>query len=78
MIWMESDKHQAFFVTALQPFVGGKSVELALDVKHGIDAPDCLQRHRRDRRSILSAFGVGGDVGKPEEFAPRMGPAKLQ
>lgn len=42
----------------------------------GVDAPHRLERERRDRRGVLAAAGVRGDVGELEELASRMRPAQ--
>lgn len=62
--------------TTLQAWIGGKSVDLKLDVEQRIDPFDGLQRSRRDRRGAAAAFGIRGDVGQHEELAPRARPAE--
>jgi len=61
-----------------QPFVGSKSVDLALDLEDRVHAFDRLQSERRDRRRLAECFvaHMGGDVGEHEELAPRMAPAR--
>src|SRR5262249_19241482 len=54
---------------------GGKAVDLALDVEQRIDAPDRLQRDRRDVRRRSSTPGILRDVGELEELPAGMAPA---
>ena len=56
-----------------QTLVGPLAVDVALDVEDGVDAPDRLQGDRRDRRGVLAAPRIGGDVGQFEELAPARG-----
>jgi hypothetical protein len=58
-----------------QTLIGGKTVDAAFDVEQHIDTPDCLQCDRRDRRGVLAASCIGGNVGQFEELPPGMGPA---
>ncbi|MCY1301405.1 hypothetical protein D9M70_510160 [compost metagenome] len=71
-----ADERQAVPASTLQALVGGKSVDLPLDVEQGIHPFDGFKCHRRDRRGVLSALGIHGDVGQHEELAPRVRPAE--
>jgi hypothetical protein len=71
-------KRRALFLADAQTLLARKAVNGALDVEQRIDALDRLQRDRRDRRGILSAPCIGGDVGQLEELTPGMGPAQCR
>ena len=58
--------------------IGGKAIDAALDIEQRVDAPDRLQRNRRDRRGVLAAPGIGRDVGQFEELPPGMGPTQCR
>src|SRR5215216_1767942 len=58
--------------------MGGKAIDAALDIEERVDAPDRLQRNRRDRRGVLAAPSIGCDVGQFEELPPGMGPAQCR
>jgi hypothetical protein len=51
-------------------------MDAALDREQGVDAPDRLQRDRRDHGRRPAAPGVAGNVGQLEELAPSVRPAK--
>lgn len=70
------DERQAFLVATSQALIGRKPVDLPLDIEQAVDPFDGFERHRRDRRGVLSTLGVCGNVGEHEELAPRVGPAK--
>jgi len=57
-----------------QSLFGAVAVDAALDIEQRVDAPDRLERDRRDRRRLLAAPSVGRDVCELEELAPRVGP----
>jgi len=67
-----SHKGRAVPLPDAQTFVGGKPVDAALDIEQRVDAPDRLQRYRRDRGRAFAAPGVRGNLGKLEELPPRM------
>ena len=59
-------------------FLGALAVDGTLDLEQGIDAPDGLQRRRRDWRRRFApglAPRTGLDIGECEERPSRMGPA---
>jgi hypothetical protein len=41
-----------------------------LDSEQHIDAPDSLQRDRRDRGCLLATPGIDGNIGQLEELPP--------
>ncbi len=59
----------------VQPFLGARAVDVALDIEVGVDTFDGLECHRRDRRRIFPAPCIGGDVGELKELASGMAPA---
>jgi len=61
-----------------QAFFSAQAVDAALDLEQGVNAPDCLQRDRRDRSRILASPCIGGDVRQLEELSPGMGPASVR
>ena len=74
-VFQPGDQGGAPFAPRAQTLLSGQSIDLALDVKKRVDAFDGLQSDRRDRRRILAAPRIGGDVGQLEELASRMAPA---
>src|SRR5690606_25177375 len=66
----------AFSSSVLQSLLGGKTVDLPLEVEQGIDTLNGLQRYGRDRRGFASTFGVRGEVGQHKELAARVRPAE--
>ena len=60
----------------MQTLCAAQAVDGALDVEQRVDALDRLQRNRRDRRRLLAAPGIGGDIGQLEELPPGMAPAQ--
>src|SRR5690606_17700411 len=50
------NKRKALSPTSFQTLIGGKTIDLSLDVEQGIDAFDRLERNRRDRCGVLSAL----------------------
>ena len=64
------------YLAHAQTFFGAQAVDVALDIEQRVNALDCLQRNRRDRRSGLSAPGIGRDVSQFKELPPCMGPAQ--
>lgn len=60
-----------------QPLGRRLAVQGALEIEEGVDARRGLQRQRRDRRGILAASRVRGDVGQLEEASTRMRPARI-
>ena len=74
-----SDQWRGLFLANGEPPIGWQTVDETLDVKKGVDPPDCFEGDRRynSRRSTLGlASGIGLDVGEDEELAPRMAPAR--
>src|SRR5258708_4682190 len=67
-------KRRALLLADAQPLVRGKAVDAALDIEQDVDTPNRLQRDRRDRRGVLAAPGIGGDVRQLEELPPRVRP----
>jgi hypothetical protein len=59
-----------------QALGGRQAVDLAFDSEERVDAFDGLQSDRRDRRRVLAAPCIGGDVRQLEELAPRVAPAQ--
>ena len=55
-----------------QPLSRAPAVDLALDGKQRIDAPDRFQRKRRDRPGVLAAPGIADDIDQFEELPARM------
>ena len=70
------NERRALLLAHAQTFLRAQAIDAALDVEQRVDAPDRLQRDRRDRRRVLAAPGVGRDVGQLEELPPRMGPTQ--
>ena len=66
----------ALFLTHGAPLVGVAAVDGALDLEQRIEAPDSLQRDRRDRFAFLALPGGFLDVSQLEEAPPCMGEAK--
>jgi len=64
------------FPADAQAFFGTQAVDAAFDVEQCIDAPDGLQRNRRDRWRLLSAARTCRDIGQLEELPPCVGPAQ--
>ena len=71
-----ADERQTVSPATLQAFIGDKPVDLPLDIEQDVDPLDGFERHRRDRRCVLSTLGVCRNVGEHEERAPRVCPAK--
>jgi hypothetical protein len=69
-------KGEHFVPTHAQALFGAQAVDLALDVEQRVNALDCLQRNRRDRRCVLSAPSIGRDTGQFEELPPCTGLAQ--
>ena len=65
-------ERRALFLADAQTLFGAQAVDGALDVEQHVDALDGLQRDRRDRRRVLAAPGIGGDIGQLEELPPGM------
>lgn len=63
------------FLPDAQAFSRAQAVDGALDVEQRVDAPDRLQRDRRDCLRLLSASCIGGDIGQLEELTLCMAPA---
>jgi hypothetical protein len=57
-----------------QPVFGALTVDAAFNVEQRIDTLDRLQRDRRDRRGILVAPRIGGDVRQFKKLPPGVGP----
>src|SRR6266851_6435608 len=70
------EKKRTLLLADTQTLIGGKAVDAALDVEQHVNTPDRLQCDRRDRRRVLAAPRIGGDVGQLEELPPGMGPAQ--
>jgi hypothetical protein len=70
------EKRRAPLLADRQALGGAEAVDLALDLEQRIDAPDRLQRDRRDRRRRSPAPGVLGDIGQFEERPAGMAPAE--
>lgn len=68
------DERPAPLTAHLSTLLDACAVDLALDRKESVDAPDRLQRDGRDGRGVLPAPRLGGDVGEIEEAAPRVRP----
>ena len=51
-------------------------IDAALNVEQRVNALERFKRDRRDRRCILPAPSIGGDVCQLEELPSRMGPAE--
>ena len=71
-----ADERRRGLAPHAQSILGARAVDVALDGEDGVDARDRFQRDGRDRRRVLAAPRVGGDVGQLEELAPRMAPAQ--
>ena len=59
--------------------LGALAIDRALDLEQGVDAPDRLQRQRRDRRrrfALRLAAGILGDIGHDEERATGVDPTR--
>jgi hypothetical protein len=56
--------------------LGAVAIDVALDVEQYVDALDRFQRDWRDRRRILPAPSIGGDVCQLEELPSRMSPTE--
>jgi hypothetical protein len=59
--------------------LGALAIDRAFDLEQGVDAPDCLQRQRRDhtrRFALRRAPGVRGEIGHLEEGSAGMDPAR--
>ena len=69
-------QRRALLLADVQPLSNGNAVDAALDLEQGVNAPDRLQRDRRDRSRILASPCIGGDVRQLEELSPGMGPAQ--
>ena len=52
------------------------AIDAAFDIEQRVDALDRFERDRRDRRRVLPAPGIGGNVGELEELPPSMGPTQ--
>src|SRR6202043_1606909 len=70
------EKRLALFLAHGAPLVGATAVDGALDLEQRIEAPDRLQRDRRDRLALLSFPSIFLNVSQLEEAPPRMGKAK--
>lgn len=70
------DERQAFLAATFQALIGRQPVDLALDIEQAVDPFDGFERHRRERRGVLSTLGVCGNVGEHEELAPRVCPTE--
>ena len=70
------DERRRFCLPDGEAVIGTGAVAGALEVEDGVDALHRLQRQRRDRRGVLAAAAVGGDVGELEELASRVRPAQ--
>src|SRR5689334_18207204 len=55
-----------------EPLSRTPAVDVALDGKQRIDAPDRLQRNRRDRPGVLAAPRIAGDIDQFKELPARM------
>ena len=74
--FQSGQKRSALFLAHAQTFFGAQAVDVALDIEQRVNALDRFQRNRRDRRSGLSAPGIGRDVSQFKELPPCMGPAQ--
>ena len=70
------DERRAPFGPDGKALLGGKAVDVALDVEQEIDAFDGLEGDGRDRWRILSSARIGSYVGEHEELAPGVAPAE--
>ena len=66
----------SLFLARGASLVGTAAVNGALDLEQRIQAPDRLQRDRRDRFAFLAFSRILLDVSQLEEAPPRMGQAK--
>ena len=64
------------FAAHREAVVYGGAADFALDIEDTVDAPDGLERERRQLDRLLAALQRGGDVGEFEEVAPGVGPAQ--
>ena len=68
--FQSGQKRSALFLAHAQTFFGAQAVDVALDIEQHVNALDRFQRNRRDRRSGLSAPGIGRDVSQFKELPP--------